>query len=81
MSSSQTSIWHNREAPSLPSSSRPPLQNKEAKSRLLTAMGRPDLDQTHLLVAFRPLLPYPATNKLMSYFPRAELKKGSARES
>jgi len=44
-------------------------------------MGRPDLDQIHLLVAFCPFLPHQAANKLTSYFSRAELKEGSARRA
>lgn len=81
MSSNQTSVQHIRDATSSPCSSWCSCCNKKAKNRFLTAMRKPGLDRIHLLLAFCPFLPYQGAKKLTSYFSRAELKEGSARES
>lgn len=81
MNSSQTSLWNNRGSNSLTIQLLISRLEQGGKEQVPPAIERPDLDQSHLLVAFHPLISHQATNKLISYFSRAELKEGSARES
>lgn len=79
MSSSQTSLWSNRGRNFLTIQLLISPLEQGGKEQVPPATERPDLDQSHLLVAFHPLLSHQATNKLMSYFSRAELKGGKCK--
>lgn len=76
MSSSQTNLWNNRGSNIQLLIS---TLQQGRKEQVPPATERPELDQSHLLVDFHPLLSHQATNKLMSYFSRAELKGGKCK--